>query len=230
VIGPPDTLRFGRVQGWQTRVEDRRAACALDVGQSERALLVLLVIRYWVLPVTALTCGVSWAVIRLVMRVPLRRAALEALFAGYVAALLYVVFLLPGAARPDAALSAWTSVNLVPARTIVGIVRDHGGMVFWQIFGNVVLFMPLGFLLPVLNARFRRFALTAAVGLSASVGIELVQLAMLLMFIARRSVDVDDVILNVTGACLGWVMWRGAHALARPPAQGPGPKVAHNAR
>jgi glycopeptide antibiotics resistance protein len=184
---------------------------------------VLLVIRYWVLPVAALICGASWAVIRSVMHAPVRRAALEALFVGYVAALLYVVFFLPGAStRPDAALSAWASVNLVPARTIIGIIRDNPGMIGWQIFGNVILFMPLGFFLPVLSTRYRRFTRTAAAGLSVSVGIELGQLAMLLMLIARRSVDVDDVILNVTGACLGYLLWRGAHALARPSAQGLG--------
>lgn len=183
---------------------------------------MLLVIRYWVLPVSALTCGVSWAVIRSAMRVPVRRAALEALFVGYLAALFYVVFLLPSGPRPDAALSAWTSVNLVPVRTIIGIIRDNPRMIGWQIFGNVILFMPLGFLLPVLSTRFRRFALTAATALSVSVSIELVQLAMLLMLIARRSVDVDDVILNVTGACVGYLIWRGAHALEQTSGQGPG--------
>jgi glycopeptide antibiotics resistance protein len=181
---------------------------------------VLLVIRFWVLPVSALISAVLWAVIRLVMRMPLRPALLEALFVGYVVALLYVVFFLPTAPGPDAARSVWASVNLVPARTIVGIVRDHRGMVAWQLFGNVALFVPLGFLLPLLSTRYRRFALTAAVGLSVSVSIELLQLAMLLMLMSRRSVDVDDVILNVTGACLGYAIWRGAHALARPSAKG----------
>jgi glycopeptide antibiotics resistance protein len=183
---------------------------------------VLLVIRFWVLPVSALIGAVLWAVMRLVMRAPMRRAALEALVAGYVVALLYVVLFLPVAVRPGDASSVWTSLNLVPARTIVGIVRDHGGMVGWQLFGNVVLFVPLGFLLPLLSTRFRRFALTSAAGLAVSVSIELVQLAMLLTLIARRSVDVDDVILNVTGACLGYAMWRGAHALARSSVRGSG--------
>ena len=39
---------------------------------------------------------------------------------------------------------------------------------------------------------------------------------------SRRSVDVDDVILNVTGACLGYLVWRGSHALARTYRQRPG--------
>ena len=166
--------------------------------------------RVWVLPALALICAVPWAVMRLVMHRPVRRAAVEALFVGYMSALLYVV-LFPLPIRPDDARLARASVNLVPARTVVGIIRDFPGQVIMQILDNVVMFVPLGFLLPLLSARCRRFAMTAAVGLSVSVGIELVQLVLLLSLMSRRSVDVDDVILNVTGACLGYLAWRGAH-------------------
>ncbi len=170
---------------------------------------MLLVLRFWPLPALALICGVSWAVVRLVVRVPARRARVETLFAGYTGALLYIVFLLPVRVRPDEAGSIWSAVNLVPTHTIVGIIRDHPGMVTWQLLGNVALFVPLGFLLPLLSARCRRFAVTAAVGLSVSVGIEFAQLAMLLSLVSRRSVDVDDVILNVMGVCIGYLIWRG---------------------
>jgi glycopeptide antibiotics resistance protein len=165
------------------------------------------------LPALALICAVPWGVTRLVMRAPVRRAAVEALFVGYLAAMLYVVFL-PLPMRPDDTRFAWASINLVPARTVAGIIRDFPGLVIQQILGNVVMFVPAGFLLPLLSARYRRFAVTAAAGLSVSVGIELVQLALLLTLRSRRSVDVDDVILNVTGACLGYLVWWGAHALA----------------
>lgn len=127
--------------------------------------------------------------------------------------MLYVVFL-PLPVKPDDTRFVWASVNLVPARTVVGIIRDFPGLVIQQLVGNVVMFAPLGFLLPLLSTRHRRFAMAAAVGLSVSVGIELVQLALLLTLSSRRSVDVDDVILNVAGACLGYLVWRGAHALA----------------
>ncbi len=171
-------------------------------------------LRVWVLPALALICAVTWAVIRLVMRAPGRRAAIEAIFVGYMGVVLYVTFL-PLPMRPDDTRFVWATVNLVPARTVVGIIRDFPGLVIQQLLGNVVMFVPLGFLLPLLSTRYRRFAMTAAVGLSVSVGIELVQLALLLTLTSRRSVDVDDVILNVTGACLGYLVWRGAHALAR---------------
>ena len=170
--------------------------------------------RVWILPALALICAVPWGVIRLAMRVPVRRAAMEALFAGYMGALLYIVFVqLP--LRSDDTRFAWASVNLVPARTALGIIRDFPGLVIQQLLGNVIMFVPLGLFLPLLSTRCRRFAMTAAVGLSVSVGIELVQFALLLTRTSRRSVDVDDVILNLAGACLGYLVWRGAHALAR---------------
>jgi glycopeptide antibiotics resistance protein len=172
------------------------------------------VLRVWVFPALALGCAVPWGVIRLAMRAPVRRAAKEALFVGYMGALLYVVFL-PLPVRPHDTRFVWASVNLVPARTAVGIIRDFPGLVIQQLLGNVVMFVPLGFLLPLLSTRCRRFAVTAAVGLSVSAAIEIVQLALLLTLTSRRSVDVDDVILNVTGACLGYLAWRGMQALAR---------------
>jgi glycopeptide antibiotics resistance protein len=172
------------------------------------------VFRVWVFPALALAGAVPWGAIRLVRRAPARRAALEALFVGYLAVALYVVFL-PLPARPGDNRPVWAYVNLVPMHTVVEIVRDFPGLVVQQLLGNVVLFVPLGLLLPMLSARCRRLAVTAAIGLSSSAGIEIVQLALLLTLGARRSVDVDDVILNVTGACLGYLGWRLAHAVAR---------------
>lgn len=171
--------------------------------------------RIWTFPALALMCAVPWAAIRLTMGAPGRRVAVEAVFVGYLAAMLYVV-LFPLPWRPDDARLVAASVNLVPARTIMGIIRDFHGLIIQQIMGNVVMFVPLGFLLPLLDARYRRFAATAAVVLAVSLGIELAQLALLLALAARRSVDVDDVILNVTGACLGYLVWRVAAAPAHP--------------
>ena len=170
--------------------------------------------RIWILPAVALTCAVPWGAIRLAMRSPVGRAATEAVFVGYVAVMFYVVFM-PLPWRPYDTRLVSSCVNLIPARTVVGIVRDFPGLVIQQLLGNVALFVPLGFLLPLLGSRYRSLAMTAAVGLVASLGIELVQLALLLALSARRSVDVDDVILNVTGACLGYLLWRVAQAGAR---------------
>lgn len=174
--------------------------------------------RVWSLPVIVLCGALPWLAIRMAGRVSARRAATEALFAGYLAALFFIVFLMgiPVGTAKDISAS-WASVNLVPGRTIAGIVRDFPERIVWQLFGNVVLFVPLGFFLPWLSARCRRFATTLSIGLAVSVGIELVQLVMLVTGVSRRAVDVDDVMLNVTGACLGCVMWRVGSTRRRGP-------------
>jgi glycopeptide antibiotics resistance protein len=163
--------------------------------------------------VLVLCVVLPWAVIRLFAGVPFGRAVAEGLFGGYVLALLGVVFLPLRAVASGDAPSLWASVNLVPTHTIVEIVRDFPRLVIQQLVGNVVLFVPLGFFLPVLSGRCRRLAATEVVSLAVSIGIEVVQLAMLLSLLSQRSVDVDDVILNVTGAALGYLAWRCVHAL-----------------
>lgn len=67
--------------------------------------------------------------------------------------------------------------------------------------GNFVLFFPLGILIPLVwrNLRFRR-AMLIAIGVSIS--IELLQY-LSSAFGSYRAVDVNDVVLNVSGAFVG---------------------------
>jgi glycopeptide antibiotics resistance protein len=66
--------------------------------------------------------------------------------------------------------------------------------------GNVVLFFPLGILIPLVWSRLR-FWRAVQIAIAISVSIELVQ------YVSRawsnRNADVNDVILNVFGASLG---------------------------
>ena len=166
----------------------------------------------------ALCVMVPWTLIRLAARVPLRRALAEALFAGYVLALLGVVFMPWRPLTTGDVPYLWNSVNLVPLRTVIEMVRDHPQRALLQLVGNIILFVPLGLLLPTLSTRCRRLGVTAAVGLAVSAGIELVQFALLFSLASARSVDVDDVILNVTGAVLGYLVWRVIYRLTSPTA------------
>ena len=73
--------------------------------------------------------------------------------------------------------------------------------------GNFALFLPLGILLPLVSKRFltlRRVLLTA---LCLSLSIEVIQFV-LRFFGNPRAVDIDDVILNTLGACLGFVVYK----------------------
>ena len=95
------------------------------------------------------------------------------------------------------------SFNIIPLKTILEITiktiaeNISFGYFLTNIIGNIVAFMPLSIFLPLTFKEidtFKRFLITV---LLISFGIELLQLLGLC-----GSFDIDDVILNVTGACL----------------------------
>jgi glycopeptide antibiotics resistance protein len=69
--------------------------------------------------------------------------------------------------------------------------------------GNVMLFFPLGILLPLVWRRLR-FWRGIQIAVAVSISIEIVQY--LTRAWSNRAVDVNDVILNVVGASLGLVL------------------------
>lgn len=113
-------------------------------------------------------------------------------------------------------LAHW--VNLVPFTTIASQIRTGAGGALVQLVGNVGLLLPLGLLGPLVMPSLRRAPRLLLVALVGSVGIEVVQFVGTSLRMMSRSVDVDDVILNVAGALLGWLLWRTITALrARAP-------------
>ena len=64
---------------------------------------------------------------------------------------------------------------------------------------NIAMFTPLGFLLPLLGRKFRKWHITVPTGFAASLVIELVQLAL-----GRGICDVDDLFCNTLGAAMGY--------------------------
>jgi glycopeptide antibiotics resistance protein len=105
-------------------------------------------------------------------------------------------------------------VNLVPFRTISGYVHAIGFLNFniWfdNLFGNILVMMPLGFLLPLLNKKLRKARHTAAIAFWSSVGVEC---ALWLLHVG--SMDVDDVILNTLGGLLGYAVYVIIYKLIR---------------
>ena len=93
--------------------------------------------------------------------------------------------------------------NLVPFRTI-RIYLDNLGSPFWMrnLFGNLALIFPLGLLGPIALPWLGRWWRLALFAFAYSATIEFTQL-----FIPDRSADVDDVIVNVLGALLGFVIY-----------------------
>jgi glycopeptide antibiotics resistance protein len=89
--------------------------------------------------------------------------------------------------------------NLVPFRSMR---HDWGagGWSFWvNLVGNVVAFVPFGVLVPRCRTRPTSAWSVGLVALALSGAIELAQ-----YLSGRRIADIDDVLLNVAGALLGY--------------------------
>lgn len=95
-------------------------------------------------------------------------------------------------------------INLIPFRTIGTFFRHFIPDVFLvNIVGNILMFMPWGFGLVLLWKRNQSIARILLLCFLITILIETMQL-----FIGR-SVDVDDLILNFIGGCLGAALCMG---------------------
>lgn len=98
-------------------------------------------------------------------------------------------------------------INVIPFWGILDLILTTDGgegikFALINIIGNVLLFCPLGFLLPLLWERYAAWWKTLAVGAGLSVLIECTQLFLI------RGTDVDDVLLNSLGALAGYGAYR----------------------
>lgn len=97
-------------------------------------------------------------------------------------------------------------VNLMPFETIMTFIQKFDSMystsqVMLNLFGNVCAFMPMAFFLPLLfkkQNKFRYFVITMVLMI---LGIEFLQLVT-----GSGRFDVDDLILNLSGAVLAYLI------------------------
>lgn len=93
-------------------------------------------------------------------------------------------------------------VNLIPFHTIKKYIRHVGGLhSFTNIYGNILISIPLGFGLPLLWHSFSRLKPTMAFCIPLFALIEFLQ------HFVGRSTDIDDLILNLTGVLLGYGLY-----------------------
>lgn len=117
-----------------------------------------------------------------------RRWGWMALLVLYLNAM-YIVIGVPGAQY-----ICWDpTLNLIPfqdfsASNIVGMTL------------NIVMFAPLGFLLPAYFERYRQWNHTLFAGIVTSLTVELIQLFTL------RATDVDDLLMNTLGTVVGFLL------------------------
>ncbi|MFJ9582464.1 VanZ family protein [Streptomyces acidicola] len=144
----------------------------------------------------------------------LRLLAMVTAFAAMVA---FAAVLARLTLQPSPASEALTHSNLHPGRSLEAYLnqpalRDAAK----QIGGNILLGVPFGVLLPMLAPGTRGILRVPVLTAMVMLLVELVQGAM----ITGRAFDIDDVILNTTGALLGYALLgrRLGHAV-HPPEQ-----------
>ncbi|MEU6310719.1 VanZ family protein [Streptomyces sp. NPDC047014] len=132
---------------------------------------------------------------------PLVLRAVTALYAAAVVSItVFPLWVYGGAYRNEA---PWTG-QIQPIPLLMADV---------SMIPNVVMFVPLGFLLPLLSHRLTRGS-TVAVCALASLGIELVQLLQYITLGHGRAVDINDLIANTLGGLLGYAALRTAQRTA----------------
>lgn len=107
-----------------------------------------------------------------------------------------------------------THLNIMPFRTIrlfgrllVPPVRPYFvRAALRNLLGNIFLFVPLGYFLPDLCPRLRKFWVTF---LSATIIVAVVELTQLVLMVG--TCDIDDLMLNVLGASMGYGLYRLTH-------------------
>ncbi len=149
-----------------------------------------------------------------------RRAIVSRLFGVFYAAWVVSMTLLPLQPGPPGSGVGldpyWRhSVNLVPFETIRLYLKSDLGRIAWaNVLGNLLLLVPLGALGPVAWRKLDHWGRILGAGLAMSVGIEALQFAKRFIDVLgqTRSVDIDDVLLNVAGVLIGFIGYR----LVRP--------------
>ena len=96
----------------------------------------------------------------------------------------------------------WKKANLTPFSTILFMYRLGSGYFYKNVVGNIVGFVPVGILLPLLFVRLRSWWKTTGTIFLISLLFETTQL-----ITGWGLFDVDDMILNTAGGWIGFYIF-----------------------
>ncbi len=99
------------------------------------------------------------------------------------------------------------TANFTPFKTIKMYIKySYKLNSVENLAGNILVFVPFGFLLPLVSDECRKFSVVMVNAFAFVVGIEMFQL-----FSAFGAFDVDDILLNCLGAAMGYGCCRLAY-------------------
>ena len=102
----------------------------------------------------------------------------------------------------------YDKVNLIPFNTIIDNIRYGSFNYFFiNVVGNIVMFTIIGIFLPMLFERYKKVKSTLLFGFFLSLSIEIIQILL------PRATDVDDIILNVVGIFIGYLIYKGIYII-----------------
>ncbi|PLS01504.1 VanZ family protein [Neobacillus cucumis] len=96
--------------------------------------------------------------------------------------------------------------NFIPLHTITYIIMHKSLFVILKnMIGNVILFLPFGFLLPLRWSKVNTIYKAVLIGSLFSIFIEMAQI-----IYAYRMTDIDDVLLNTLGTAIGYKIYQSS--------------------
>lgn len=139
---------------------------------------------------------------------------MNTLFAIYILVVMSIT-IFPIIINTQRTIDVSATINLVPFKETINSFNsllDSFSTLFAiklflvNVLGNILLFTPLGFLLPIINPNINNIKPIFKVSLIATISIELIQFITSLSG-GFRVTDIDDIILNILGGLFGFLIF-----------------------
>ncbi len=122
---------------------------------------------------------------------------INTIFYFYIVTVIYLTLMPIVSSLPHISISNYKSMHLIPFEDYV---KSRGNASF-QLIANVMMFIPLGFLLP--QVKEYKFTKVFLISFLATLSIELLQP----LIVSYRISDITDVITNTSGAIIGYLIY-----------------------
>jgi len=114
------------------------------------------------------------------------------------------------------------SINIIPFRDLwrpaIAVGGVNGRAILWRSWGgHLLMFVPLGFLMPALYSNFRSFRRTFILILGLAFSIELISFVVgfFILRIPYKAISIDYITFSLLGGMIGYLAFRLANRLKR---------------